>query len=251
MKRSVLILAGLGALAVGLVVYLPAAIVADWAESSVPGLRISGVDGTALDGRASRVLYNDLPLEDLSWSVRPWSLLLARAGADISVATDAGGLEATVNRSLLGDGLRVSNLAGAASIEWVARRAGYTFVPVSGRIRADIARLALDAGGGIVSARGHVEADGLRWELLNPPAPLGRAAAAIDATDGTATVKITDSDGPLALDGDAELQKNGTYRLNLRLRARGEADPRLKKLLTELGETDSEGWYRIAERGRL
>lgn len=251
MKRGVLVIAGLLALAVGLVVQMPARVVADWAESGMPGLTLSGVSGTALDGRVARLLYKDLPLQNIDWQARPWSLLLGRAGADIRIATDTGGLEAAVSRSLFGGHLTASDVSGSASLGWLAQRAGYTFIPVSGRLGLELDTLTLNADGRVQSADGRIRADGLRWELINPPAPLGRLGAAINAESGTFTANIDESDGPLAVEGNARLQANGVYRLDVRLRARTEAEPRLKKLLGELGDTDADGWYHIRERGRL
>lgn len=251
MRTTLLILVGLAAFAFGLVTRMPAAAVAAWTQANVPDLTIRGATGTALDGRAARVLYQDLTLESVEWRTQPWTLLLGRASADIRAATDTGGLQATITRSFLGGGIALSDVDGTASLGWLAQRAGYTFVPVSGRLRLDLTQLTLTSTGDVESTTGTLEASSLRWELINPPAQLGRLGAIISAESGAITLEITDSDGPLAAEGNARLQPGGSYRLDFRLRARTEAEPRLKKLLSELGDADTNGWYRIRERGQL
>lgn len=251
MRIGLLILAGLTALAFGLVTRMPAAVVADWADANIPGLTVSGATGTALDGRVGRLLYRDLPLQGIRWQIHPWPLLWGEVRAGIRVATDAGGVVADLSYSLLDGDLSLSHIAGSASFDWLAQRAGYTFIPVSGRLSVDLERVRLTSEGQIAAIRGHAAANNIHWQLIRPPALLGRLGADIRSESGTITIEITDSDGPLALQGSAVLQASNIYQLDVRLRARSSADPRLKQLLTELGDADANGWYHIRTQGRL
>lgn len=251
MKTTLLILAGLIALAFGLVTRMPAAFVADWADTNIPGLTLSGATGTALEGRVGHVLYKGLPLKQVQWDIQPWSLLLGEVEADIRVATDAGGIEATISHSLWGDGLTLTDVHGSASLDWLAQRAGYTFIPVSGRLSLDLAQLTLTGDGQVTDVAGQATANNIHWQLIRPPALLGRLSAKISSEAGIVTLEITDSDGPLAVKGSAKLQPGNVYQLNFRLRTRTEADARLKRLMAELGNPDADGWYRISTQGRL
>lgn len=250
-RTTLLILVGLLAFAAGLVARMPATVVAEWAESNIPGLMLSGVSGTALDGRVARALYRDLPLQDISWEVQPWQLLLGQANVEVHVATDTDGFEATVSRPLLGGDITISNLTGSASVGWLARRFGYTFIPVTGQLTVQLHRVVVSTGAGLKAAHGRLSVSGLRWELIKPPAPLGSVRVKVTTEADAIIAHITHSDGPLAVAGSARLQPGGRYRVNIRLRPRPEADRRLQELLSELGNADSDGWYRIAASGRL
>lgn len=251
MRTTLLILAGLAALAFGLVARMPAAFVADWADSNIPGLTVSGASGTALDGRVQHVLYKGLPLKNVRWHIQPWSLLVGELQAEIRIATDTGGIQATISRSLFADGLTITDVHGSASLGWLAQRAGYTFIPISGRLSLDLKRVALTSAGQIKAVTGQATVSDVYWQLIRPPALLGRFSAKITSESGTVTVKITDSDGPLAVKGSAQLQPNNVYQLTVRLRPRTSADPRVKQLISELGNANANGWYRISTQGRL
>lgn len=251
MRVALLIAVGVVALAYGLVTRMPAAFVANWADTNIPGLTLSGAAGTALDGHIKRVLYRDLPLQDIAWQIHPWFLLLGKAQVDIRIATDAGGIDAGFRYPLLGGDVVVTNLNGSASFDWLAQRAGYTFIPVSGRLGLDLERIVLSPKGQISAVTGQATANNIRWQLIRPPALLGRLGVAITSETGTITAKVTDSDGPLAVKGSVALTANNIYQLNIRLRARSGAEPRLKRLLSELGDANANGWYRIHTQGAL
>lgn len=250
MSAKWLIAAGLFGLAVGLLARLPAPIAAGWLESALPALSVSGVSGSVWEGRAARALYRDIPLLDVQWSLAPWALLTGSVAATVSTATDAGRLQATVSRGLDG-ALVVTDAYGVASLAWLARRAGYTFVPISGQIRLALERAVIAPDGNVQALAGQLTARALHWDLLKPSPLLGTFTAALTGEAGALRAQIVASEGPIALDGSAALSPAGVYRLDLRLRARENADPRLVELLTELGQADPEGWYRIAEQGRL
>ncbi|MDN5862837.1 MAG: type II secretion system protein N [Salinisphaera sp.] len=250
MKWALPWVAGLLSLAVGLVVYMPAQVAVGWAEQALPGLRTSGVHGSLLDGSAAHLLYHDVALENTSWTLHPLALLRGRLAGLVTTATDSGQLSARAALSLSGR-LSLNQLSGSASLKWLARRAGYSFLPVAGLIGVDVETLSLSPDGDIDRLNGRVQASGLRWQLLKPPPLLGDYVLALHSADSKILAEITDSSGPLALAGKASLSQQGVYQLDLRLRAGEQADPRLAKLLTELGKPDVQGWYRIKERGQL
>lgn len=235
---------------IGLVKYLPASIAVGWVAGSTP-VTFDGVTGTLLHGEAA---YASLPaggVNNLSWSWHPAALLLGRVSADISVDTDLDTVTGSVSRGLFG-GTHVSDVEGEATLGWLAKLAGYTFVPVSGRVNLDLADARFDDDLNIAALGGRVDVSRLRYELLNPSVELGQVAARLARPDdGGAAATIVDSHGPLALDGQASLTPDQAYALDVRLRARAGADDRLSRLLEQIGRPDAEGWYRVRANGRL
>ncbi|MDT0636196.1 type II secretion system protein N [Spectribacter hydrogenoxidans] len=250
MNWKLVILAGVLALVVGLVWRLPATVASGWVQSAVPNLTLAGTEGTALSGRAGHVLYEDIALEDVSWQLRPLRLLIGQVAVQLSTATDVGRIEASLRRGLSGN-LSAGPVNGQASLAWLARRAGYTFVPLSGSLILAIDNAELDSAGQVQTLTGRVQARGLQWDLLKPPAPIGNFVGVVSGEAGDLQLTIEEADGPVDVEGQASLAANGIYRLDLRLRARAGADDRLKKLIDQLGRPDNQGWYPIVERGQL
>jgi len=240
--------AGVLAFAIGLVVYLPASVAIGWL-GGVPGARLEGVTGTALEGRAARVLVAGAVIDDVRWRMRFMPLLKGRLGADTSLATEAGTLRASVSRGLEGR-VRLAEVTGPMPLERAGRLAGFSYLPLSGTLTLDLQRVELD-GQTLVGAAGQVGLRGARWKLLRPPAPLGTHTARVrDGEDGV-TAEVVDTQGPIAVGGQASLDREGRYRLNLTLRPRAGADQRLRGLLSQLGEPDAQGRYRINAKGQL
>lgn len=249
MNLKLLIPAGLIALLVGLILYLPAPVAAGWVQAQVPGLRLTGVSGSVFSGRVQYVGLNDVTLENISWEFSPVSLLLGRADINLKTATDTGSISGDFSHNIFGQ-THVQNLNGSASLAWLARLAGYRFVPLDGLLTIHD----LDAtikGQKIADGKGQISLENANWLLVNPPIIFGNFTAAVSSDGKTSAVKILNSDGPLKADGGAQLTGNNHYQANLRVRARAGTDKRLKKLLTQLGKPDAQGWYRINEQGNL
>jgi len=250
-KTTRLLVVGLIAFAIGLVCFLPARVAAGWVASSTP-VQLGGVTGTLFEGQASYASFPDGGVDNLSWTLHPMSLLLGRASAHVSFNSDLDGFSADISRSLLSGNTHVSDASGNATLGWVAKLAGYTFLPLSGSLQLDISDIRFDDALAVSALSGQVTIDQARWELINPPLALGRVQTVLDRTDaGLLRARVVDSSGELAIKGDATLSQAQAYSLNAQLRSRAGADDRLKQLLTQIGRPDNQGWYRISERGRL
>lgn len=245
-----LIIVGVVAFAIGLVAFLPARVAAGWVQSSTPA-RLEGVTGTLFQGEAS---YASLPgggVNNLQWTLHPAALLLGHASAHVRFDSDLDGLSTDVSRSLISGNTQVSNATGNATAGWLAKRGGYTFLPVSGRIQLNIKDARFDDALQVSALDGQVTLSRARWELINPAIKLGSVQAVLDHGDAGVRARLTDSRGPLVIKGKATLSDNQAYTADVRLRARAGADDRLKKLLAQIGKADSEGWHRLQQRGRF
>ena len=249
MNLKLLIPAGLLALLIGLVIYLPAPVAAGWVQNQVDGLRLTGVSGSAFEGRVQYLGFNEVTLENVRWKLSPLALLTGRAAANLQINTDTGSISGDVTHSLLGN-TQLQNLNGSASISWIGALAGYRFVPLDGL-------LSIQDGAAVVEdqilthADGEVLLNNANWLLLKPAISFGNFRAGLTSDGQTSGLEILDSDGPLDTQGSAQLINNKNYQVDLRVRARAGADERLKKLLSQLGRPDAQGWYRIQERGNL
>lgn len=240
---------GLIAFAIGLVYYLPASLAAGWVADDTP-VRLDGVSGTLLDGRAA---YASLPhgaLDNLHWQVHPGALLLGEISATVQVDSDLGHISGQITRGVLG-GNKIDDVHGEATIGWLSDLAGYTFVPLSGRIALDLDHAAFNDNLKVTALDGRIQLTNSRWQLLDPPLDLGRFRAGLERVDEGVKARMLDSHGPLALTGSIQLSDDQHYELDVKLRARTGADTRLEPMLQQLGSPDSQGWYHVRERGSL
>lgn len=243
------VVVGVVAFVVGLVAYLPAALVAGRVADDTP-VHMQGVSGTLLDGQAA---YASLPhgaLDNVRWHVHPAALLLGGLSATVRADSDLGHVSGEIHRSVLGTNT-LDHVQGEATIGWLSDLAGYTFVPLSGRIRLNLDHLTFNDDLNVSALVGTVQLTNSHWELLNPPLALGRFEARLDHGDRYVEARIVDSNGPLALTGSVKLSDSRRYDLNIKLRARAGADTRLKTLLKQIGNPDREGWHHVRQRGRL
>lgn len=248
MTWRVLVPVGLLSLLIGLVLYLPAALMASWVQ--VPGLQLAGVTGTALHGHVQQARYQGATISNIDWAWHPSALLSGHIGTSITIATQSGQLKA--NASLSSSGKTVLTHAhGDIPITQLATLAGYTFVPIKGLLDISDGAITLDKNQAIVSAKGKLRVTGAQWTLMKPAAVLGNYTARVGSKKGQTTLTIIDSKGPLALKGNAQINTRGSFSLNVKLRARSGADKRLKGLLKQTGKPDAQGWYRVHLQGRL
>lgn len=240
---------GLVFFVIGLVAFLPAHVVAGWIESQ-PGLELGGVTGTLFAGHAAYASGPGGTVENLDWTLNPATLLLGGLSADIRVDSDRRGFSAVVTRSLFGN-TQIDNLSGSASTGWLAQRAGYRFMPLAGDVTVDISHIKVDGEQRVTALDGYISIGSARWQLANPPLMLGDVDTAIDHTENGIRARITDSEGPLAVEGQVTIAPTRRYDVDARVRARAGAEDRMSDLLGQLGQADDAGWHRIREQGRL
>lgn len=245
-----LIIVGVVAFAIGLVAFLPARVVAGWVQSSTPA-KLEGVTGTLFHGQASYASLPGAGINNLQWTLHPAALLLGHASAHVSFDSDLDGLSTDVSRSLISGNTQISNATGSATAGWLAKRGGYTFLPVSGRIQLNIKDARFNDALHVSALDGQITLSKARWELLNPAIKLGGVQAELDHTDAGIRARLVDSHGPLVIKGKATLSDDQAYAANVQLRARVGADDRLKKLLAQIDKADSEGWHRLQQHGRF
>lgn len=251
MNRAALryIVIGLAAFVFGLVAFLPARVAAGWAEQAAP-LSFGGVTGTVFHGRASYVSGPGGAVENLGWTMHPAALLLGRLSADLEINSDLGGFSAQASRSLFGQ-TTFEKVRGSASAGWLAKLGGYTFLPLSADVRVDISEASFDDDLRFDALSGEIRVANTRWELFNPPVPLGRFTTALSKADDGIRATIVQSEGPLALDGQLSTDETRRYQMDVRLRARAGADERLGQMLDQLGPAGPDGWHQVREKGQL
>jgi general secretion pathway protein N len=251
MSRRSLLIAGLLVLAAALLLQAPAASLYAWLRpSDPPPLELYGVEGTLASGRIDGVVRQGrAQLADLRWQLRPAALLLGRLAFQVSTGRDPILLNGQLALAP-GGRLRLSGFQAQAALRPLLASVGYLFVPVDGQAAVDLSRLVM-RGSQLQHAEGRVDLQGLAWVLGPTPTPLGDYRADVSTEDEIVIARLASVAGPLDASGEARLQPDMSYELQLQLRPKAGAPPMLGNMLRQLGAPDAQGYYRVQRQGSL
>ena len=205
------------------------------------GVTADAVGGTVWSGRAQGLAARGKYLGDLQWSLRPGALLRGTlAGHAVLVATN-GRIESDFARAWSG---RLQLESARADMSLASLTAlGVPFARNwRGQIAADLSSLVLEDDWP-VAAVGTIDVR----ELTAPPprsTSLGGYRLTFPGSPGTADsleAVITQTDGPLLLDGELTLGRDRSFKLEGRLAPRGTPPADLANLLRALGPPDARG----------
>jgi hypothetical protein len=242
------------ALAVFVLATLPAGVVIGRLERH--GIRADAVGGTIWSGRAQGLTARGTQVGDLQWSLRPLALLRGTlAGHAVVVGSDRR-VEADFARAFSGE-VMLESARAEASLASLAALGLPRARNWHGRIAADLSKLALDADWPI-AAVGTID-------VLDLTAPAPRStslgdfrltfpeSAGTPVSSGSVSLKgeITQTDGPLLLDGELTLGRDRSFLLEGRLAPRGTPPPDLVNLLQVLGAPDATGRRPFSVSGTL
>lgn len=249
MKPASLVAVGLLVLILGLLVHAPAAVLYGWtlgARTESP-LRLYGVDGGLFSGSAAQIrVSNRVLANDLRWTLRPAALARGRVVFHVR----SGGAPLLFDGIVTSDlgGMRVTELKASADLRTLATLAGQTLVPVSGQVGLDLGHLQMKDQWPY-AAEGRLQLLGLSW-ALGQPAMLGDFEAQLQGENGTVQATVTTLSGVIDVMGEAQLNPDRSYVIDLRLRPSADAPPMLRNMLQSLGPADAEGYHRLRHAAR-
>jgi len=203
--------------------------------------------GTLWSGHCARAGSPPLVLGDVSWALQPWLLAVGRLGARAHSA-DPNALLSAALRFGPGGRLEVRNLEGTVAL-------GSGLLPLfpegwTGTLGLDIAAAEF-RGGRPQRVQGVLSASGLRRRI--PGDELGSYQLRFDGRSGAAGIDATlhDTAGPLAVDAQLQLGRDGGYELAGTVRVRDGASPQLAAAVAALGEPDAAGRRSFSLAGRF
>lgn len=239
--------------AAGLILYLiflavlfPAGLAWSLAQKDLPGLKLSGIEGSLWKGSASHAYYRNEPLGRLEWRLSPWALISARPGADIHLQRDGESFEATIRQAedngLLASNLRLS-LHGETLRNWTAPYL------LHGEIKAELSSLNYRPGKQI-QAEGRITIDNAEVEGPQSLA-LGRIDARIEPAAEGSELTFENKDSPLDMKGNIRVNPNGNYRVTAGVLNRDKRRKDIIEALKVMGKQDATGRTQLSYYGRL
>lgn len=246
MKRGALVAAGAAAFLVFLVARIPATQVA---SRLPPGAALSGVSGTIWSGQARALAVNGRPFGALTWSCRPWRLILLRWSCGFTLAPPGGSVTGDVSGNF-GGALAAHDVRGRIPIslfEGIATPRGW-----SGELEFDVGEVTFanrrpSSASGTLTLR-QLRAPGANGQLLGDfELVVGEGTVGGEALNG----RLRDLGGPLHVRGAIELNEDGRYLLSGEAAPGPGAGPAIFDTLGFLGAPDSQGRRPFTIEGTL
>jgi general secretion pathway protein N len=237
---------GIGAFVILALLTLPASVALSLVHP--PNVTLSGISGTIWNGRAQAVRSGTMHLGSVDWSISMLSMFTGKLGADVKVARTDGFAQGSVAAGAGGITLRKFNASlPISALPPNIVRGGWT-----GTLNLKLVELALD-NAWPVTLTGTIEVIDLVGPA-NRPAALGgykvvfpEGAAKSDTLTGT----LTDTGGPLAVNGTVQLKKDRSYLVSGMIATRPNAPSDMARTLEILGEPDAQGRRQFSIEGTM
>ena len=255
---GVLVLVALGAGAVYAVGHIPVNSAWSAAERHLPmpaAWSSAEVEGNVRSGRVRqlevpRIWGMDAGMLDVSWEVRGGSLATGRLSVDLDGSLDDVRFQGVATRSARGG--QVSEGTGEVPMDrlrQMARERGVELPPVGGTVTYEVDRLSLGNDGELRSVEGRITGQDLTVTHDGRTLDLGGATTTVSGSDNSARGDLSDQGGFVGLEGQWQVSRDGSYRLDAVVTPREGADPALRDWLSQHAEPAGDG-FRIQESGR-
>ena len=239
-----LLLLGIVTLLVGLIVTFPARVAYHWL--TLPGVALSGLEGTVWRGTAEAANVRGVYLQDVSWRFRPLRLFTAKAAYRVDATPRSGFIETDVMVGFggvvrLGDltaSLALPTLAGPLRIRGLQGNASLRFE------RIDLQRT------GPVAADGALEVNSLVVPRISPQ-PIGGYRAEFFSQENGIGASVEDTDGVIDIAGSLQFNRDGSYEFIAQLVATPETPEGLRRQLQFLPPADERGRQELRIEGSL
>lgn len=250
-------LAGLTSFAVSLVALAPLPVVAQQVTKLNPGVTFAGVSGNLWKGQVQRLTTPQAVVNDLSWTLAPKKLLTGYLAADMQAEVKTAQVSGQCGISL-GKTLHCSPFRAELDAKNIGQLAPQgTRIPVGleGMIIANLDDITWDR------VKVPVTNGRLLWDDGKLVAPVqvdlgGRYQANIAASenDGALTIELLSDKAAVVLDGEINVQPEGEYALELKVKAANGAPEVVGAALgmvEMVGAVQSDGGVRITQKGKL
>jgi general secretion pathway protein N len=245
-------------LALGVGAYLAFALTAFPAGTAVrwfvpPPVALNGIQGTVWSGSAASGTIGGLPVQDVRWHVRPWTLLIGRVGANVEARLADGflntGLTASTSR------VQFNDVRGGTSLATLA-----PMLPVRGmRGQASVALASLEIENGWPA---HILGELKLAALEIAPfvsngnsnlVPLGDYTVTFgEAPARSITARFVDNGGPLEVAGTLAVSPAREYTFDALIKPRAGAPQQLVDGLNVMtADPDADGRRRLTLTGSL
>ncbi|MFK3978442.1 type II secretion system protein N [Shewanella vesiculosa] len=231
-----------------LLVYLPA----NWLVSIAPlpnNVAISGAEGTLWQGQASLVTIDKRQIEQVSWQLSPWGLLVGKADIDFKIGNRATPVSGKGSISWSFSGLRANNIRFDLPDSFLLAGAR---LPFKTQIDGDVSLMVeiLEQGKPwCEQLSGKLFLNNTNVKNQYGVYPLGNISLELSCLDGQLKIATDETQNVLGLTGSAILGESNLVKVSAKIKPTDAQPKDLREALSFLGRQDSQGYYPINYQG--
>lgn len=231
-----------------LLVYLPA----NWLVSIAPlpnNVAISGAEGTLWQGQASLVTIDQRQIEQVSWQLSPWGLLVGKADIDFKIGNRATPVSGKGSISWSFSGLRANNIRFDLPDSFLLAGAR---LPFKTQIDGDVSLMVeiLEQGKPwCEQLSGKLFLNNTNVKNQYGVYPLGKISLGLSCLDGQLKIATDETQNVLGLTGSAILGESNLVKVSAKIKPTDAQPKDLREALSFLGRQDSQGYYPINYQG--
>ncbi|MDH5472241.1 MAG: type II secretion system protein N [Gammaproteobacteria bacterium] len=210
---------------------------------------LQGIGGSIWNGHATRVIAPSAPpIENLSWSLNPFSLLLAQISANIE--TDILKNKITGNITIKSSGnIYASDIKTTLKGSTVQQLIKLPLGEMGGDITLDIDSAEFNPSLPLITGM-------ILWNkatfTLADTVNLGNIEITLKPSDTkTLTASIKNKGGDISIEGKATLADNKAYTLDLTFKPQESANNNIKQSLAMFARRQTNGTYLLKQNGNL
>ena len=209
-------------------------------------VRLSGIDGTIIDGKADEIVIDKFPLRNVEYHYMPSCIPLLK----ICYRVDYSQGKVEVAYDLLNGDTEVIGARIEYPVAELSRYVENLPVRPAGRLELYVNDLAILDGkptalsGKLVWHDLGVDDEGIRFNVGDYE---------LDFTGNPEGYKfdLKDLGADLDVDGDGEVSADGQYRMAIRIIAQDDLEPQVRTVLNAVAEAVGHNHYRVDQKGRL
>ncbi len=243
-SRARLIIAGCITLLVGLIIFFPARVAYQWFAPTAVSL--GGISGSVWKGEASQAKFGSFYLQDLSWRIKPLSLIIGKLDYRVAASPASGFIDGQVALNFSG-GIVISDFRGSMPLQILEQPAGLR--GLRGTVNVQIECLIIE-NGLPVAANGYLEVSNLVAPTIHRSS-IGGYRAEFFTQDAGIVASVEDTDGLIDIAGRLQLSPDRTYQFVAQLAAKNNTPANVKQQLQYLGSANERGQHELRLEGQL
>ncbi|WP_163932234.1 type II secretion system protein N [Paraferrimonas sp. SM1919] len=213
-------------------------------------ISFNGVTGTLWSGASSSIAIDNISIEQVSWTLNPWSLLTGELAAEMKFGKFNSKLKGQLKMAYGLNGAKLQDLQFEAPLaQLVAGKKLLLNSKLSGALSVDIAEFS-QGQPWCMQLAGDIKVQQLQVNNGFGQFPLGNVQAVLSCKQGNVNLAIAENHNQLGL--QAQLQvTDKQYKVVGSIGVTSEQPEKLRQGLTMLGKPDVNGRYQIDYQGKL
>lgn len=210
---------------------------------------LQGIDGSIWNGSAERLNIPASPtVNNINWSINPFSLLLARISSSIEASILDNRLTGNVSVNSSGE-LSASNIKTRLNAEAVQKLINLPMGEIAGDFIIDIE--SFEAHKTLPRAHGTIQWNKARFTLADTVS-FGNVNILIKPADNNSlNISLNNNGGDLDIEGQINIDENKNYKLNLTFKPQANTRNNIKQSLAMFAKRQTNGTYLLKQNGNL